>query len=30
MRQQEIWFEEKVLKDDTTLMFSIKENIAIN
>ena len=26
MRQQEIWFEEKVVKDDTTLMFSIKEN----
>ena len=26
MRQQEIWFEEKVVRDDTTLMFSIKEN----
>ena len=26
MRQQEIWFEDKVVKDDTTLMFSIKEN----
>jgi len=26
MRQQEIWFEEKVVKDPTTLMFSIKRN----
>jgi len=26
MRQQEIWFEEKVVKDNTTLMFSIKRN----
>jgi RimJ/RimL family protein N-acetyltransferase len=26
MRQQEIWFEEKVVRDNTTLMFSIKEN----
>ncbi len=26
MRQQELWFEEKVIKDDTTLMFAIKRN----
>ena len=26
MRQQEIWFEEKVVKDNTALMFSIKRN----
>jgi len=26
MRQQEIWFEEKVIKDPTTIMFSIKRN----
>lgn len=26
MRQQEIWFEEKVVKDNTTLMLSIKRN----
>ena len=26
MRQQEFWFEEKVIKDPTTLMFSIKRN----
>ena len=26
MAQQEHWFEEKVIKDDTTLMFSIKRN----
>ena len=26
MRHQEIWFEEKVVKDNTTLMFSIKRN----
>ena len=26
MRQQEIWFEEKVVKDNTTLMFSIRCN----
>jgi RimJ/RimL family protein N-acetyltransferase len=26
MRQQEIWFEEKVMNDNTTLMFSIKRN----
>ena len=25
-RHQELWFEEKVVKDDTTLMFSIKRN----
>jgi len=26
MRQQEAWFEEKVVKDDTTLMFAIRRN----
>ena len=26
MRQQEIWFEEKVVQDNTTLMFSIRRN----
>jgi len=26
MRQQEIWFDEKVVRDNTTLMFSIKRN----
>lgn len=26
VRQQEIWFEEKVVKDPTSLMFSIKRN----
>jgi len=27
LNQQEIWFEEKVVKDPTTLMFSIKDNL---
>ena len=26
MHQQEIWFDEKVVKDNSTLMFSIKDN----
>lgn len=26
MRQQQVWFEEKVVKDDSTLMFSIRRN----
>ena len=26
MRQQQVWFEEKVVKDDSTLMFSVRRN----